>query len=152
MHKSRLAGFIVDCRTGDLPAAAVFWGGALGMEVRTLPGTEGEKYVRLIDRNAGLHADADRFRPDRRHVESQILLRLTDLDDHRTGATAAPDGGVRALDRFDRQHDAGFDDDALSDVPAPDCLGDGHAVADVVPLRLVRSPLGERSRGRENAR
>ncbi|HLY51753.1 MAG TPA: hypothetical protein VKQ31_01970 [Steroidobacteraceae bacterium] len=27
MHKSRLAGFIIDCQTGDLEAAARFWSG-----------------------------------------------------------------------------------------------------------------------------
>ena len=32
-HRSRLAGFIIDCRTGDLPAAAEFWSKALGMPV-----------------------------------------------------------------------------------------------------------------------
>ena len=31
MHRSCLAGFIIDCRTDDLPGAAAFWGGALGM-------------------------------------------------------------------------------------------------------------------------
>ena len=37
MHESRLVGFIIDCRTDDLESAAAFWGGALGMDVRTLP-------------------------------------------------------------------------------------------------------------------
>ncbi len=32
MHKSRLAGFIIDCRTDDLEAAARFWSEALGLE------------------------------------------------------------------------------------------------------------------------
>lgn len=32
-HRSRLAGFIIDCRTDDLDAAAAFWSGALGMLV-----------------------------------------------------------------------------------------------------------------------
>ena len=32
-HRSRLAGFIIDCRTGDLGTAAAFWGGALGRGV-----------------------------------------------------------------------------------------------------------------------
>ena len=32
MHKSRLAGYIIDCRTDDLEAAADFWGAALGYE------------------------------------------------------------------------------------------------------------------------
>lgn len=30
MHKSRLSGFIIDCRCDDLDAAAEFWAGALG--------------------------------------------------------------------------------------------------------------------------
>ena len=34
MHKSRLAGFIIDCQTGDLDAAAQFWSRALGLELR----------------------------------------------------------------------------------------------------------------------
>ncbi len=31
MHRSRLAGFIIDCDTRDLPKAAAFWSAALGM-------------------------------------------------------------------------------------------------------------------------
>jgi hypothetical protein len=34
MHKSRLAGFIIDCRTDDLDAAAAFWCAALGLKMR----------------------------------------------------------------------------------------------------------------------
>jgi catechol 2,3-dioxygenase-like lactoylglutathione lyase family enzyme len=34
MHKSRLAGFIIDCATSDLDAATRFWCEALGLEVR----------------------------------------------------------------------------------------------------------------------
>ena len=30
MHKSRLAGFIIDCNTSDLEGAAAFWSAALG--------------------------------------------------------------------------------------------------------------------------
>jgi hypothetical protein len=37
MHKSKLAGFIIDCRTDDLSGAAEFWGAALGMPVRRAP-------------------------------------------------------------------------------------------------------------------
>ena len=32
MHKSQLAGFIIDCKTGDLDAAADFWAAALGFK------------------------------------------------------------------------------------------------------------------------
>jgi hypothetical protein len=31
MHRSRLAGFIIDCENADLPRAASFWSEALGM-------------------------------------------------------------------------------------------------------------------------
>jgi hypothetical protein len=44
MHKSRLAGFIIDCQTGDLKGAADFWSAALGLEQQ---GVDGENYVRL---------------------------------------------------------------------------------------------------------
>jgi hypothetical protein len=57
MHKSRLAGFIIDCRTDDLPAAAGFWGAALGMGIRRLPAEEGEKYIALDDPEGRLHVE-----------------------------------------------------------------------------------------------
>ena len=57
MHKSRLAGFIIDCNTGDLRSAADFWGAALDMEVRALPGKEGGKYVQLLDPADRLHIE-----------------------------------------------------------------------------------------------
>ena len=44
MHKSRLAGFIIDCQTDDLKGAATFWSAALGLENQ---GLNGENYVRL---------------------------------------------------------------------------------------------------------
>lgn len=59
-HRSRLAGFIIDCRTDDLPDAAAFWGAALGMAVRALPGEEGEKYVRLVDPAERLHVEVQK--------------------------------------------------------------------------------------------
>jgi predicted enzyme related to lactoylglutathione lyase len=49
MHKSKLAGFIIDCKTKDLKQAASFWSAALGMEMRALPGEEGETYIALDD-------------------------------------------------------------------------------------------------------
>jgi Glyoxalase-like domain len=49
MHKSKLAGFIIDCQTPDLTGAASFWGGALGMELHQLPPDEADTYVRLVD-------------------------------------------------------------------------------------------------------
>ncbi len=49
MHKSKLAGFIIDCRTDNLESASTFWSAALGMDTHELPGEEGKKYVRLMD-------------------------------------------------------------------------------------------------------
>ena len=49
MHKSKLAGFIIDCKSKDLKQAASFWSAALGMETRALPGEEGETYIALDD-------------------------------------------------------------------------------------------------------
>ena len=70
MHRSRLAGFIIDCNTKDLDAAARFWGGALGMAVRALPGEEGGKYVRLLDPADRLHVEVQSVsHPSRVHLD-----------------------------------------------------------------------------------
>lgn len=45
MHRSRLAGFIIDCRTDELQDAADFWSAALGYEPAA--DAEGDKYVAL---------------------------------------------------------------------------------------------------------
>lgn len=57
MHKSKLAGFIIDCQTRDLAGAARFWSHALGMAVEELPGAEGEKYVKLNAPAQQLHIE-----------------------------------------------------------------------------------------------
>ncbi len=56
-HKSKLAGFIIDCDTDNLQQAADFWGSALGMDVHHLPGEEGEKYIQLLDPNKELQIE-----------------------------------------------------------------------------------------------
>jgi predicted enzyme related to lactoylglutathione lyase len=66
MHKSRLAGFIIDCKTPDLAGAATFWGGALGMRIRALPGAEGEKYVALDHDHVDLHVEVQSVGHDSR--------------------------------------------------------------------------------------
>ncbi len=69
MHKSRLAGFIIDCNTSDLQAAATFWGGALGMEVRDLPG-QADKYIELEDPGGRLHIEVQSVtHPSRVHLD-----------------------------------------------------------------------------------
>jgi predicted enzyme related to lactoylglutathione lyase len=70
MHKSKLGGFIIDCQTGDLEGAAEFWGAALGMRVKELPGAEGEFYRRLDDGPVGLHIEVQKVaHPSRVHLD-----------------------------------------------------------------------------------
>jgi hypothetical protein len=70
MHKSRLAGFIIDCKTDDLQGAARFWGAALGMDVRPLPAEEGDKYVALDDPEERLHVEVQSVsHPSRVHLD-----------------------------------------------------------------------------------
>ena len=57
MHKSRLSGFIIDCQTDDVAAAASFWSSALNMEPRALPGAEGKNYMQLVDPSDRLHVE-----------------------------------------------------------------------------------------------
>jgi len=47
MHKSRLAGLILDCATDDLAAAADFWGAALGAPPKHPVDSQSGKYVKL---------------------------------------------------------------------------------------------------------
>lgn len=57
MHKSRLAGFIIDCEDADARQAAGFWGEALGMTVHEWPAEEGGRYVKLVDPAERLHVE-----------------------------------------------------------------------------------------------
>lgn len=63
MHHSRLAGFIIDCRTDDLPAAARFWSGALGLAPL---GPDGAAYERLDAAAHGLTIEVQRVKHDSR--------------------------------------------------------------------------------------
>ena len=66
MHKSRLAGFIIDCRTTDLHGAARFWSEALGMATEMLPGQEGDSYVKLKVPDEQLHIEVQAVDHDSR--------------------------------------------------------------------------------------
>jgi hypothetical protein len=58
MHKSRLAGFIIDCRTAELETAAAFWSAALNLPVR--PAANQEPAYRILQ-----------TAPDQVHLEVQ---------------------------------------------------------------------------------
>ena len=70
MHKSKLSGFIIDCRTNDLEAAAAFWSRALGMPVHELPGSENDSYRGLTDAQHGLDIEVQTVdHPSRVHLD-----------------------------------------------------------------------------------
>jgi len=67
MHKSRLAGFIIDCHTADLDGAAQFWSGALGLRLKP----QAEAAYRVFDTGAeGLHIEVQQVEhPSRVHLD-----------------------------------------------------------------------------------
>jgi hypothetical protein len=70
VHKSRLCGFIIDCQTEDLGAAAGFWSAALGMPERRLEGAENVGYVGLDDPLGRLHVEVQQVaHPSRVHLD-----------------------------------------------------------------------------------
>ena len=69
-HRSRLAGFIIDCRRGSLESSADFWSQALGLQVQDYnEGGEG-RYARLSDGPGGLHIEVQKVsHPSRVHLD-----------------------------------------------------------------------------------
>ena len=71
MHKSRLAGFIIDCKTGNLDEAATFWSQALGFGIKE-PATaaDAELYRNLDSTRIGLHVEVQKVEhPSRVHLD-----------------------------------------------------------------------------------
>ncbi len=70
-HRSRLAGFIIDCQDTDSDTAAAFWGAALGLKAE--PGyteDDGAQYSELQDAPGGLHVEVQRVsHPSRVHLD-----------------------------------------------------------------------------------
>jgi predicted enzyme related to lactoylglutathione lyase len=71
MHKSRLAGFIIDCQTTDLDGAAQFWASALGYTLKPAPTAPHEAAYRLFETGAaGLHIEVQMVEhPSRVHLD-----------------------------------------------------------------------------------
>ena len=62
-------GFIIDCRTEDLDAAATFWGGALGTGVGATSGAD-NPYLQLEDTPRDLHIEVQTVEhPSRVHLD-----------------------------------------------------------------------------------
>lgn len=92
MHKSRLAGFIIDCNTPDLEAAARFWSQALGLEVRVPAGPGEARYRTLATAPDEVHIEVQQVEhPSRVHLDIEAddveaeVARLEKLGARRIG-------------------------------------------------------------------
>lgn len=92
MHKSRLAGFIIDCNAPDLDAAARFWSEALGLGVRTQKDPAESKYRTLDTTPEELHIEVQQVaHPSRVHLDIETddieaeVARLEQLGARRIG-------------------------------------------------------------------
>jgi predicted enzyme related to lactoylglutathione lyase len=66
MHRSRLAGFIIDCKTDDLEQAARFWAAALGYELRPKSEETSPLYRCMQTEELGLHVEVQTVQHDSR--------------------------------------------------------------------------------------
>ncbi|MFC3551415.1 VOC family protein [Lysobacter cavernae] len=70
-HRSRLAGFIIDCQTDDLDAAASFWSQALGVTIADPhAGDDTVEYQQFGDTRDDLHIEVQKVdHPSRVHLD-----------------------------------------------------------------------------------
>lgn len=59
-HRSRLAGFIIDCHTTSADEAAASWSAALGYRAQPAYSEEGAEYADLVGAPAGLNVEVQR--------------------------------------------------------------------------------------------
>lgn len=71
MHRSRLAGLIMDCRTDDLEKAAQFWSDALGVPLkRAAEETSPLVYRQLMTGPQDVHMEVQKVQHDSRvHID-----------------------------------------------------------------------------------
>jgi predicted enzyme related to lactoylglutathione lyase len=66
MHRSRLAGFIIDCKTDNLEQAAEFWSAALGFQLRPKSQEPSPIYRQMETDELGLHVEVQKVEHDSR--------------------------------------------------------------------------------------
>jgi hypothetical protein len=71
MHRSRIAAFVIDCRTDDLGPATEFWSAALGLAVRAgpegtpayaeldAPANEPKVLLQQVEHDSRIHLDIE---------------------------------------------------------------------------------------------
>ena len=65
-HRSRLAGFIIDCKTDDLERAAELWSEALGFELRPKHEEASALYREMLTGPDGLHLEVQQVEHESR--------------------------------------------------------------------------------------
>ena len=70
-HRSRLAGFIIDCNVDDLDAAAAFWSSAIGATIADPDAGDGDaEYQMFGNTPGGLHVEVQKVdHPSRVHLD-----------------------------------------------------------------------------------
>jgi predicted enzyme related to lactoylglutathione lyase len=96
MHKSQLAGFIIDCQTADLDEAASFWSQALGLKAEPDPGSDESKYRRLQTRPEDMVVEVQKV-----GHESRVHLDI-ETDDIEAEVTRLERLGARRIRIFPR--------------------------------------------------
>jgi len=70
MHKSQLAGFIIDCQIDDIDQAAAFWAAALGLKAPVDPDPQESEYRQLETQPEELHIEVQQVdHPSRVHLD-----------------------------------------------------------------------------------
>jgi hypothetical protein len=88
MHKSRLAGFIIDCKTDDLEEAAGFWSAALGIALKPRSQEPDAIYRQLMTRPDDLHIEVQQV-PHESRVHLDIEADDIDAEVRRLEALGA---------------------------------------------------------------
>lgn len=69
-HRSRLAGFIIDCHSGDLDGSAAFWSAALGVPIANPDSGGTGQYAEFGAAPGGLHVEVQTVEhPSRVHLD-----------------------------------------------------------------------------------
>jgi predicted enzyme related to lactoylglutathione lyase len=70
MHRSRLAGFIMDCRTDNLDQAAQFWSAALGVPLKPAAQENSARYRQLMTGPSEVHVEVQQVEHESRvHID-----------------------------------------------------------------------------------
>ena len=70
MHKSRFGVFVIDCETGDYERDMIFWGKALGYDLKLSQDPETKRYVQLKTPTDQVHVLLQEVdHPSRAHLD-----------------------------------------------------------------------------------